>query len=375
MTPARTAVPPSEVIALTTVTKVAWPAIRLFRWTAAPWSTDSSTDQCKRTRTSSTVKTAAATMTAISGVRVWRGRSALRGDMTRKLPASAGFTRRQMSRGGRGPSASVVGRRRRRRPCQAGPPRLPPVHDRGYSVLRAQHLFPTIKDAARGTPSGRCWRDASGRCDSDCLLRTFDRSTAAAAIPFTTIKKPPFSSRRWPGGALLRGDFAGQSYRRRTSWPVGRVLCTRLRGPAAIHLELPLPAASCGLPASSGGPPSNARAGTAPRRTRHPLDLAPGGVYQAAAVTCGAGGLLHHRFTLTSALGPRPERGGGLFSVALSRGSPRVGVTDHPALRSPDLPRRLRRTGTDAAARPARPPLRTSLGPAPPLLQVPGVVQ
>jgi hypothetical protein len=33
-----------------------------------------------------------------------------------------------------------------------------------------------------------------------------------------------------------------------------------------------------------------------------PPDLAPGGVYQAAAVTCGAGGLLHHRFTLTAGL-------------------------------------------------------------------------
>ena len=32
-----------------------------------------------------------------------------------------------------------------------------------------------------------------------------------------------------------------------------------------------------------------------------PLDLAPGGVYRAAAVTCGAGGLLHHRVTLTPA--------------------------------------------------------------------------
>ena len=30
-----------------------------------------------------------------------------------------------------------------------------------------------------------------------------------------------------------------------------------------------------------------------------PLDLAPGGVYQAAQVTLSAGGLLHHRFTLT----------------------------------------------------------------------------
>src|SRR6266403_3470269 len=41
-----------------------------------------------------------------------------------------------------------------------------------------------------------------------------------------------------------------------------------------------------------------------------PLDLAPGGVYRAAAVTCGAGGLLHHRFTLTSGpgLSPAPRR-------------------------------------------------------------------
>ena len=31
---------------------------------------------------------------------------------------------------------------------------------------------------------------------------------------------------------------------------------------------------------------------------------------------------------------------GGVFSVALSLGSPPVGVTDHPALRSPDFPRR-----------------------------------
>ena len=35
--------------------------------------------------------------------------------------------------------------------------------------------------------------------------------------------------------------------------------------------------------------------------TGSPLDLAPGGVYRATAVTCGAGGLLHHRFTLTPA--------------------------------------------------------------------------
>src|SRR5690348_2707243 len=77
-----------------------------------------------------------------------------------------------------------------------------------------------------------------------------------------------------------------------------------------------------------------------------PSDLAPGGVYLAARITPGAGGLLHHRFTLTP--GPAEDRArGGLLSVALSRGSPQVGVTDHPALRSPDLPHRVS---------PARPP-------------------
>jgi hypothetical protein len=86
------------------------------------------------------------------------------------------------------------------------------------------------------------------------------------------------------------------------SRPVGRVLCARLRGPAAIHLGLPLPTASCGLPASIGR--------AALERSRRPVscgtspfDLAPGGVYRAAAVTCGAGGLLHHRFTLTPRCG------------------------------------------------------------------------
>ena len=102
-------------------------------------------------------------------------------------------------------------------------------------------------------------------------------------------RQPPQPAPAEPGTATYF------QVRRRASWPVGRVLCTRSRGPAAIHLGLPLLAASCGLPASSGGPPSNARAGNAPARARPPLDLAPGGVYQAAAVTCGAGGLLPHR--------------------------------------------------------------------------------
>jgi len=68
------------------------------------------------------------------------------------------------------------------------------------------------------------------------------------------------------------------------------------------------------------------------------FDLAPGGVYRADRVTPIAGALLPHRFTLTCA----PPGGGaigGLFSVALSCRSPRLAVSQHPALWSPDLPR------------------------------------
>ena len=129
---------------------------------------------------------------------------------------------------------------------------------------------------------------------------------------------------------------------------------------ATIPLRLPLPTASSGLPVNSGGPPSNVHAG--PTRTPVPLDLAPGGVCIATPVTWGAGGLLHHRFTLT----PRPKARGGLLSVALSRGSPRVGVTHHPALRSPDFPRRRRSVDrAAAAARPTHPRPQRSGGPDP----------
>lgn len=57
-----------------------------------------------------------------------------------------------------------------------------------------------------------------------------------------------------------------------------------------------------------------------------------------------SGGLLHRRFTLT------PASRGGLFSVALACGLPRVGVTHHLALRSPDVPRVVRTTRDRPAA-------------------------
>jgi len=82
-----------------------------------------------------------------------------------------------------------------------------------------------------------------------------DRPGAAAAR-----RPPPPSSGNFRLIAThLRGraspiacDSNVSLFGRRASRPVGRVLCTRSRGPAAIHLGLPLPAASCGLPASIG---------------------------------------------------------------------------------------------------------------------------
>ncbi len=55
-----------------------------------------------------------------------------------------------------------------------------------------------------------------------------------------------------PCRVFIRRSGAGQRGRGWVSRPVGRVLCARLRGAAVIHLGLPLPAASCGLPASIG---------------------------------------------------------------------------------------------------------------------------
>src|SRR6476646_10961522 len=71
-------------------------------------------------------------------------------------------------------------------------------------------------------------------------------------------------------------------------------------------------------------PPTWSSAG----RVIAPFGVAPGGACLAAHVSAGAGGLLHHRFTLAA-----PSRGtpvGGLLSVALSIGFPRPGVTRHP---------------------------------------------
>jgi hypothetical protein len=111
--------------------------------------------------------------------------------------------------------------------------------------------------------------------------------------------------------------------------------------PVTIHL--------CGLPEGV----------QLPGRTGRPcplLGLAPGGVYRADDVAVAAGALLPHRFTLTcdrSAEATRPI--GGLSLLHLSVRSPRPGSRQHPALWSPDFPRRC---STHRRGHPATSPLR-----------------
>ena len=118
----------------------------------------------------------------------------------------------------------------------------------------------------------------------------------------------------------------------RMSRPVRRVLFRPVvtdRPATVIHLGWPLPTTSSAPPVCSGGPPSDAhclsllRVGfTEPTPSPEPLVVS---------------------YTTVS---PLPARAtevantGGLLSVALSRGSPRVAVGHHPALWSPDVPRR-----------------------------------
>src|SRR5262245_2429833 len=125
------------------------------------------------------------------------------------------------------------------------------------------------------------------------------------------------------------------------SRPVRRILCRHLRAGGG-HPSRPAVARRLQRPTRGYG-----------RAALPLLGLAPDGVYRATRVTPGAGALLPHRFTLTCA---SRLAIGGLFSVALSCGSPRLGVTQHPALRSPDVPRpghlRVAAMGPDAAAWP-----------------------
>ena len=126
------------------------------------------------------------------------------------------------------------------------------------------------------------------------------------------------------------------------------------------------------LAASGGGdhPSATAVAGRLVRSTRRLGRAALERLRRRADApswSCSGWGLPSHPshpgcwWSLTPPFHPyRRRTGGGLFSVALSRGSPRVGVTHHPALWSPDFPRRTSRRA--AIAWPTRPKSRLTGG-------------
>jgi hypothetical protein len=92
--------------------------------------------------------------------------------------------------------------------------------------------------------------------------------------------------------------------------------------------------------------PRAAHLGRDGRTTLSLLGLAPDGACIAATVTRRAGGLLPHRFTLTACRRTGSRRSALCCAV---HASPRLGVTQHPVLRSPDFPHPPER---------ARPPVR-----------------
>ena len=149
---------------------------------------------------------------------------------------------------------------------------------------------------------------------------------AFAPSVYDGVRERGLTREAWQGSLERRASrslpehscTAGQRRKWRASRPVGRVLCTRGCGPTAIHLGLPLPTASCGLPASIGRAVLKRSRRKRKIAGRFPLGLAPGGVYQAARVTPGAGGLLHHRFTLT----PGRVRGRSVFCGTFPRVTP-----------------------------------------------------
>src|SRR3954467_13407232 len=121
---------------------------------------------------------------------------------------------------------------------------------------------------------------------------------------------------------------------RRTSRPVSRVLCTRPEGRAGDHPSRPAVADRLQR--------STRELGRAALE-RSLSDLAPGGVCRATRVTPDAGGLLHHRFTLTSSHATRRSDFCGTFPRVPSGRCYRPPCPVEPGLSSADVRRHLTR--------------------------------
>ena len=117
------------------------------------------------------------------------------------------------------------------------------------------------------------------------------------------------------------GFFYGSRREKSGSRPISRVLSWTI-----IHLGVASPQLSSNLPGNTCGPQA--------ARMHVPLfGLAPDGVCPATTVaSCAV-----RSYRTISPL-PAPQSIGGIFSVALSVGSLRPGITWHPVLWSPDFP-------------------------------------
>src|SRR5207249_704536 len=138
---------------------------------------------------------------------------------------------------------------------------------------------------------------------------------------------PPLHAPSVPAGARLgEGEW------------VEEPACKPDSVPAGVPVE-PVPA--------GGDHPSGSRVAatllqpTREHRTGRPLPAWPcsGWGLPSRPVTRSAGELLPHRFTLAGAGAGKPPRSRQSVLCGTFRGSPRLGVTQHPALWSPDFPR------------------------------------
>lgn len=223
--------------------------------------------------------------------------------------------------------------------------------------MRQVPSLPTWSCTGRGTPTTRrrpkrclesstSWRPSRlpptsmGRHRTDMPSRRDPRSGHQGTRVARQDARAPQRGRS-SRSARCRDPGQGCLAEKWMSRPIRRVLfrtAVTSGSATAIHLGRPLLTGSSALPAHSTGPVSNVRC----------LGLLRVGFTEPRQ----SPGVLVVSYTTVSPL-PGTEVPGGLFSVALSRGSPRVAVGHHPALRSPDVPRRALRP--DATAWPTHP--------------------
>ena len=128
----------------------------------------------------------------------------------------------------------------------------------------------------------------------------------------------------------------------------GSVPCPRCQGRGEDHSSRRRVATTLKHSNPGTAPAPKSARSDGPSSTVPLFKLAPGRACLAAGHPAVARGLLPHDFNLTGRarcarhatppLAGRAPLFGGVISVALSLGSPRVGVTDFPALWSPDFP-------------------------------------